>query len=428
MKTTPHTPRRDFLKLASLASASAFVPSLALPAAASTHTCAHPSFPSVDPRWQRTWDAALAVLAGNIHTMPRYTPPTLVEGAVYPGIWLECAPQEGLVYGTLDQYITPASAEDAPLKVARNNHMAFFAQQKPDGQLPASIKLADPPRPTTATARSRWSSPSPPPHGISSSSPTTTSSSSPPTTPAPAGTPGSANIATPARPASSKASAPTTPATTTPPAGPESPTAAPTPTPASARPCPPCRASAPTSPPPSTAAAWPSPTWPPPSAKATKPPAGTTTQKKSDPHHHQALQPRRRRLLRPRRPEQIRPRPRRPHLPRPRRARPPPLRRPRQSHLRRHLDQADPQPQSLLGALPTHLHRHGRPHLRPPHPPQLLGRSIPSPHRPPSPALDALLRQTSRAQPPHAAMDRSHQPPHRVPPTDGPPNRRLHPG
>ncbi len=146
MKTTPVTHRRHFLKLAALTTAASFIPSLALPAAAELAAAPAPAprFPTADPRWQRTWDAALAVLAGNIHTMPRYAPPTLVEGAVYAGIWLECAPQEGLVYGTLDQYITPTSAENAPLKVARNNHMAFFAQQKPDGQLPASIKLADP--------------------------------------------------------------------------------------------------------------------------------------------------------------------------------------------------------------------------------------------------------------------------------------------
>src|SRR5580698_6201084 len=145
MKTHTHTPRRDFLKLATLTTASAFIPSLALPAAASTAEPAPtPRFPNSDPRWQRTWDAALAVLAGNLHTMPRYEPPTLVEGAVYPGIWLECAPHEALVYATLNQFVIPALPAVSPLQIARNNHMAFFAAQKPDGQLPASIKLADP--------------------------------------------------------------------------------------------------------------------------------------------------------------------------------------------------------------------------------------------------------------------------------------------
>ena len=109
----------------------------------STSQPALPKFPSNDPRWQRTWEAAIAALAGNIHTMPRYPHPVLVEGSVYPGIWQECAPQEGLVYGTLSRYITPATEDAAPLKVARNNHMAFFALQRPDGQLPASVKLAD---------------------------------------------------------------------------------------------------------------------------------------------------------------------------------------------------------------------------------------------------------------------------------------------
>ncbi len=108
MRSAKQSPRREFLKLAGLASASAFLPSLSLPAAAATPaTPPPPPFPSSDPRWQRTWDAALAVLAGNIHTMPRYEPPTLVEGAVYAGIWLECAPHEGLVYGQLSKYITP---------------------------------------------------------------------------------------------------------------------------------------------------------------------------------------------------------------------------------------------------------------------------------------------------------------------------------
>jgi hypothetical protein len=138
--------RRDFLKLTALATGASLVPPLALaettkPQSSSAPT---PAFPNNDPRWQRTWEVAIAVLAGNIHRLPRYNHPVLVEGSVYPGIWQECAPQEGLVYGTLSQYITPGAPDVAPLRVARNNHMAFFALQQADGQLPSSIKLADP--------------------------------------------------------------------------------------------------------------------------------------------------------------------------------------------------------------------------------------------------------------------------------------------
>jgi hypothetical protein len=100
-------------------------------------------FPTKDPAWATTWDAALGVLAGNVRSMPRYEHPVLVEGSVYPGIWQECAPQEGLVYGSLQEYVGVQPGAPTPLETARANHMAFFAQQKEDGQLPASIKLAD---------------------------------------------------------------------------------------------------------------------------------------------------------------------------------------------------------------------------------------------------------------------------------------------
>ncbi|HZY71586.1 MAG TPA: alpha-L-rhamnosidase [Edaphobacter sp.] len=137
--------RRDFLKLSALTTGASLMPSAAFAGRDKPQgSLSAPAFPNDDPRWQRTWDAALDVLAGNIRTMPRYPRPVLVEGSVYPGIWQECAPQEGFVYGTLSQYIAPASPGASPLQVARNNHMAFFAQQLPDGQLPASIKLADP--------------------------------------------------------------------------------------------------------------------------------------------------------------------------------------------------------------------------------------------------------------------------------------------
>ncbi len=138
--------RRRFLKESLLVASSA----LALPPAsswaqleASKNTPPLPRFPDKDPRWQRTWDAALAVLAGNVLVVPRYDQPVLVEGSVYPGVWQECAPQEGLVYGKFDRYVTSGNGVTSPLGVARNNHMAFFALQRPDGQLPAAIKMTD---------------------------------------------------------------------------------------------------------------------------------------------------------------------------------------------------------------------------------------------------------------------------------------------
>jgi hypothetical protein len=101
-----------------------------------------PAFPNGDQRWQRTWDAAIAVLLGNIKTVPRYNHPVLVEGSVYPGVWQECAPQEGLVYANLRRYIPAQGGIPAPLQIARDNHMAFFSLQRPDGHLPASVKMS----------------------------------------------------------------------------------------------------------------------------------------------------------------------------------------------------------------------------------------------------------------------------------------------
>ena len=143
--------RRKLLKLAALATGSSFLPALALPPSAVTDAASGdaivprniPTFPTKDPRWQSTWNAAIAVLDGNLHSLPRYKRPVLVEGAVYAGIWQECAPHEGLVYATLSRYIPASLPGTAPLQVARNNHMAFFALQRPDDQLPASIKLSD---------------------------------------------------------------------------------------------------------------------------------------------------------------------------------------------------------------------------------------------------------------------------------------------
>lgn len=94
------------------------------------------SFSTDDPGLQRIYDAALATLSRNAVTFPSYPGPVLVEGSVYHGVWLECAPQEGEVY----ERVGPGVAR----QLARNNHLIFFALQKDDGQLPCAIKDGGP--------------------------------------------------------------------------------------------------------------------------------------------------------------------------------------------------------------------------------------------------------------------------------------------
>jgi hypothetical protein len=112
---------------------------------------AEPSSPATQPSvddWQRAWDAAIAVLAGNLRRAPGYTQPLLFEGSTYQGIWLECGPHEGLVYASLADVIPAAAGaaadnQPSPVRTAVNNHMAFFLNQRPDGQLPANVKTTE---------------------------------------------------------------------------------------------------------------------------------------------------------------------------------------------------------------------------------------------------------------------------------------------
>jgi hypothetical protein len=95
-----------------------------------------PVFTTRNAAWQKAYDAALAVLAGNIMVLPphpngRFDGPVLIEGAEYAGMWLECGPLEGLVY----RRWSPVAAV--------NNHLTFFALQKPDGQFPSNNKKTE---------------------------------------------------------------------------------------------------------------------------------------------------------------------------------------------------------------------------------------------------------------------------------------------
>jgi hypothetical protein len=87
-----------------------------------------PDFRTDAPKLQSKWDAALAGLAGNIGHVYRFPGPVLKEGAIYSGVWLESAPQEGLLYAPFN----PA--------VAVNNHRVFFDLQRADGYLPYSVR------------------------------------------------------------------------------------------------------------------------------------------------------------------------------------------------------------------------------------------------------------------------------------------------
>jgi hypothetical protein len=87
-----------------------------------------PVFSTQNAEWQRVYDHAVTLLAANVQTMPHFDGPVLIEGAEYAGIWLECAPQEGLVYRRWNP------------QAAINNHLTFFALQREDGQLPANNK------------------------------------------------------------------------------------------------------------------------------------------------------------------------------------------------------------------------------------------------------------------------------------------------
>jgi hypothetical protein len=76
----------------------------------------------------RRRQAALEGLAGNVRKVFGYDEPVLIEGGNYAGIWLECGPLEGLVYGR----VSPT--------IAKANHRIFFDLQREDGYLPCWIR------------------------------------------------------------------------------------------------------------------------------------------------------------------------------------------------------------------------------------------------------------------------------------------------
>lgn len=71
---------------------------------------------------------ALEQLRKNIGQVHRYPHDVLIEGGAYKGVWLECAPMEGMLY-----------CRHNP-EIARANHDVFFALQGEDGYLPCWVR------------------------------------------------------------------------------------------------------------------------------------------------------------------------------------------------------------------------------------------------------------------------------------------------
>lgn len=85
------------------------------------------SFQTNGKRLQTKYEQALEGLKKNVRLLSGYSKPVLQEGGMYEGIWLECGPQEGMLWG-----------EYQP-EIARNNHEVFFDLIDPEGYLPALV-------------------------------------------------------------------------------------------------------------------------------------------------------------------------------------------------------------------------------------------------------------------------------------------------
>jgi hypothetical protein len=111
--------RRDFLWTAAALAARRAIAAADAPAA---------RFSCDNPKLQGVYNAALTTLEGNVQKVDLYSRPVLFEGASYGGVWLECAPLEGLVYAPIST------------ATARANHEIFFDLQREDGYLPCWVR------------------------------------------------------------------------------------------------------------------------------------------------------------------------------------------------------------------------------------------------------------------------------------------------
>lgn len=120
--------RRTFLAAGAASAVAALLPRNFAALADELKSNATPHFTTDDAELSIAYNGALKCLRENSVRVFRFPDPVLIEGSVYRGVWLECAPLEGLVY----------SLFDAPAGIA--NHKIFFDLQREDGYLPCSVK------------------------------------------------------------------------------------------------------------------------------------------------------------------------------------------------------------------------------------------------------------------------------------------------
>lgn len=121
--------RRSFLFAGASVAAAALVARRPLPGAESFLAGDAPEFETDAAKLKSVYRSALNCLERNITKLFDFHDPVLIEGSVYRGVWLECAPQEGLVYSAFQP------------EVGLANHRIFFDSQREDGYLPCNVKL-----------------------------------------------------------------------------------------------------------------------------------------------------------------------------------------------------------------------------------------------------------------------------------------------
>jgi hypothetical protein len=120
--------RRTFLAAGAASAAAALLPKNVAAFADELASSPTQKFTTDNADLQSAYDGALKCLRENSVRVFRFPDLVLIEGSVYRGVWLECAPLEGLAYSLFDPAIGVA------------NHKIFFDLQREDGYLPCSVK------------------------------------------------------------------------------------------------------------------------------------------------------------------------------------------------------------------------------------------------------------------------------------------------